>query len=101
MEERVCQLRVLGQDSFKNYNVEIDILSSGPVQRGHWEFRNLDKYAKTFVGCPILCAYVLTQMAEIFGVTVDYLLSAHDAWENPNEPEEQEQGISRYSVNMM
>ena len=46
-------------------------------------------------------AYVLTQMAEIFGVTVDYLLSAHDAWENPNEPEEQEQGISRYSVNMI
>ena len=46
-------------------------------------------------------AYVLTQMAEIFGVTVDYLLSAHDAWENPNEPEEQEQGISRHSVNMI
>ena len=46
-------------------------------------------------------AYVLTQMAEIFGVTVDYLLSAHDAWENPNEPEEQEQRISRYSVNMI
>ena len=34
-------------------------------------------------------------------MTVDYLLSAHDAWENPNEPEEQEQGISRYSVNMI
>ena len=46
-------------------------------------------------------AYVLTQMAEIFGVTVDYLLSTHDAWENPNEPEEQEQGISRHSVNMI
>ena len=46
-------------------------------------------------------AYVLTQMAEIFGVTVDYLLSAHDAWENPNEAEEQEQGISRYSANVI
>ncbi len=46
-------------------------------------------------------AYVLTQMAEIFGVTVDYLLSTHDAWENPNEQEEQEQGISRHSVNMI
>ena len=46
-------------------------------------------------------AYVLTQMAEIFGVTVDYLLSTHDAWENPNEPEEQEQGISRHSVDMI
>lgn len=26
-------------------------------------------------------AYVLTEMAEIFGVTVDYLLTSHDAWE--------------------
>ncbi len=46
-------------------------------------------------------AYVLTQMAEIFGVTVDYLLSTHDAWENPDKQEEQEQGMSRYSVNMI
>ena len=46
-------------------------------------------------------AYELTQMAEIFGVTVDYLLSTHDAWENPNQQEEQEQGMSRHSVNMI
>lgn len=46
-------------------------------------------------------AYVLTQMAEIFGVTVDYLLSTHDAWENPNQQEGQEQGMSRHSVNMI
>ena len=46
-------------------------------------------------------AYVLTQMAEIFGVPVDYLLSTHDAWENPNQQEEQEQGMSRHSVNMI
>lgn len=46
-------------------------------------------------------AYVLTQMAEIFGVTVDYLLSTHDAWENPSQQDEQEQGISRHSVNMI
>ena len=34
-------------------------------------------------------AYVLTRLAELFGVTVDYLLSSHDAWEAP--PEEAEQ----------
>ncbi|MBQ2960943.1 MAG: helix-turn-helix transcriptional regulator [Oscillospiraceae bacterium] len=28
-------------------------------------------------------AFVLKQMAEIFGVTVDHLLSSHDAWEAP------------------
>lgn len=33
-------------------------------------------------------AFVLKQMAEIFGVTVDYLLSSHDAWEAPAEEKE-------------
>ena len=44
-------------------------------------------------------AYVLTQMAEIFGVTVDALLSSHDKWEpapDPNEVPERS-----YSVNMI
>lgn len=36
-------------------------------------------------------AYVLTQLAGIFDVTVDYLLSSHDEWEGqPTEPEEEE-----------
>ena len=48
-------------------------------------------------------AYVLTQMAEIFGVSVDYLLSSHDAWESPEQQEEKErkQEEHRYSVNMI
>lgn len=31
-------------------------------------------------------AYVLTQMGEMFGVSVDYILSSHDKWEAPAEP---------------
>ena len=30
-------------------------------------------------------AYVLTQLAALFHVTVDYLLSSHDAWQSPEE----------------
>lgn len=30
-------------------------------------------------------AYVLTQLGEIFGVSVDFLLTPHDRWENPKE----------------
>lgn len=33
-------------------------------------------------------AYVLTQMAEIFDVSVDYLLSSHDGWEAPVDEEQ-------------
>lgn len=33
-------------------------------------------------------AWVLTRLAEIFGVTVDYILSAHDAWVPPDQEDE-------------
>ena len=33
-------------------------------------------------------AWVLTRLAEIFGVTVDYILSSHDAWVPPEGEEE-------------
>ena len=33
-------------------------------------------------------AWVLTRLAEIFGVTVDYILSSHDAWVPPEKEEE-------------
>lgn len=45
-------------------------------------------------------AYVLTQMAELFGVTVDYLLSSHDKWVAPAEPGEEEEK-PRYSVDII
>ena len=45
-------------------------------------------------------AYVLTQMAEIFGVTVDYLLSSHDAWESPEQQSDQQEETG-YSVNVI
>ena len=40
-------------------------------------------------------AFVLTQLAEIFGVNVDFILSSHDKWEKPKENEVEE---VRYSV---
>ena len=51
-DDRLGVLRVLGLDEWRNYNVEIDILRSGPVQHGIWEFRNLTECAKTFIGWP-------------------------------------------------
>ena len=48
-------------------------------------------------------AYVLTQMGELFGVTVDYLLASHDAWESPEQQEEEEprQAERHYSINVI
>ena len=44
-------------------------------------------------------AYVLTQLSAIFGVTVDYLLSAHDRWE-PG-PEAVPEASRSYSANVI
>ena len=44
-------------------------------------------------------AFVLTQMAELFGVTVDELLSAHDKWEPPKD--ENELPDRSYSLNVI
>lgn len=61
-------------------------------------------------GAAIPDAYVLTQLADIFSVSVDYLLSSHDAWENPEElaqqaedspVAEQAEAERRYSENMI
>lgn len=49
-------LRVLSQDTELNYEVELAVLRSG-VNRNKWDFRNVDRYANTFLGTPILCAF--------------------------------------------
>ena len=45
-------------------------------------------------------AYVLSEMAELFGVTVDYLLSSHTDWEPPKE-EKSEEEAPKYSVDII
>ncbi len=46
-------------------------------------------------------AFVLLEMAEIFGVSVDYLLSSHDSWEAPADKEEDKETCRSYSVNVI
>ena len=46
--------------------------------------KNISKWER---GETIPDAYVLTQLAELYGVSVDYILSSHDAWEAPAEAE--------------
>lgn len=50
-------LEVLGKDSDLNYNVRLRIMRSG-VNLNGWDYQNLEQYADTFKGTPILCAYL-------------------------------------------
>ena len=43
-------------------------------------------------------AFVLLRMGEIFGVSVDYLLSSHDSWQ---APEKESEGLPNYSANVI
>lgn len=45
-------------------------------------------------------AFVLTQLAEIFGVTVDFLLSSHDNWEDRNKQKKEREEL-RYRPNVI
>ena len=50
-------LRVLKQDDDLNYEIQIEIMRSGLNENG-WDYRNVGRYASTFRGTPILCAYL-------------------------------------------
>lgn len=50
-------LRVLQQDNDLNWDVQIEIMRSGLNENG-WDYRNIGRYANTFRGTPILCAYL-------------------------------------------
>ena len=43
-------------------------------------------------------AFVLLRMGEIFGVSVDYMLSSHDSWQSP---EKESEGLPSYSANVI
>ena len=66
-------------------------------QRLNYSDKSISKWER---GEAIPDAFVLTQMAELFGVTVDYLLSSHDGWEPPKE-EKPEEEAPKYSVDII
>lgn len=56
-------LEVLGSDQDLNYNVRLRVMRSG-LNRNGWDYRNIERYAATFKGTPILCAYLPGQIAD-------------------------------------
>jgi hypothetical protein len=57
-EHRACgSLTVLQRLNQYEFAVEVRMMREG-INRNYWDYRNLDKYYQTFVGQPILCAYV-------------------------------------------
>ena len=60
----VGELRVLEQINPYEFAFEADILRTGPVQGGRWEFANLEKNYMSFAGRPVLIAYVGSRVGD-------------------------------------
>ena len=56
-------LEVVGKDPDLNYNVRLRVMRSG-VNLNGWDYQNLERYAETFKGTPILCAYLPGRIAD-------------------------------------
>lgn len=56
-------LTVLNRDDDLNYNVNLRVMRSG-LNRNNWDYQNIEKYADSFKGTPILCAYVGNQVGD-------------------------------------
>lgn len=56
-------LKFMGQDEDKNFYVQIEIVRSGPNRNG-WDFQNMERLCKTFLGTPLLCAYLPNQIGD-------------------------------------
>ena len=66
MEERnsyLGTLQFMGEDEDKNFYVQVDIVRSGPNRNG-WDFQNMETLCKTFLGTPLLCAYLPNQIGD-------------------------------------
>lgn len=66
-------------------------------ERLHYSDKSVSKWER---GESVPDAYVLKCMAEMFGVTVDYLISGHDQWEKPVEPGEETEEYSHMFITL-
>lgn len=86
------ELRLVCASNIINLRTASGMTQAELGQRLNYSDKSISKWER---GEAIPDAYVLTQLAELFCVTVDYLLSSHDAWEQPKEEAEEQ---SSYSV---
>ena len=94
---QLSELKLISASNIIKLRTEAGLTQAELGEKLNYSDKTISKWER---GEAIPDAYVLTQMAEIFDVTVDYLLSSHDAWESP-EQQAARQEEAGYSVNMI
>lgn len=83
---QLSELKLVSASNIIRLRTQAGMTQAELGERLNYSDKTISKWER---GEAIPDAYVLTQLAELFGVTVDYLLSSHDAWEAPPKEEEQ------------
>lgn len=89
------ELRLVTASNIINLRTAAGMTQAELGQRLNYSDKSISKWER---GEAIPDAFVLTQMAELFGVTVDHILSSHDAWEKPKDKYEDDEEQPSYSV---
>lgn len=85
---QLSELKLISASNLIRLRTEAGLTQAELGEKLNYSDKTISKWER---GEAIPDAFVLTQLAEIFSVSVDYLLSSHDDWEAPKEEEEQPQ----------
>lgn len=93
----LSELKLITASNLINLRTRAGLTQAELGAKLNYSDKNISKWER---GEAIPDAYVLTQLAELYGVGVDYILSSHDAWEAPiSEGDEEE--LPRYSAEVI
>lgn len=93
----LAELKLISASNIIRLRTEAGMTQAELGNKLNYSDKTISKWER---GEAIPDAYVLTQLAEIFSVTVDYLLSSHDNWEK-HKKVEHEGDEPKYSANMI
>lgn len=93
---QLSELKLISASNIIKLRTEFGMTQAELGAKLNYSDKTISKWER---GEAIPDAYVLLQMAEIFGVSVDHLLSSHDSWEAPVPPDQE--SSRSYSVNVI
>lgn len=91
------ELKIVFASNLIKLRTEAGMTQAELGEKLHYSDKSVSKWER---GESVPDAYVLKCIAEMFGVTVDYLISGHDAWEKPRAPGEEKEEYSRLFITL-
>lgn len=91
------ELKIIFASNLIKLRTQAGLTQAELGEKLHYSDKSVSKWER---GESVPDAYVLKCIAEMFGVTVDYLLTGHDQWEKPVEPGEETEVYSHMFITL-